>query len=386
MNQNLDNVQELLYDNNIQNDVKEEINNDIIQNDVKVEINNDNIQNDVKEEINNDNIQNDVKEEINNDNIKNDVKEEINNDNIQNDVKEEINNDNIQNDVKEEINNDNIQNDIKEEIKIIKPLFERIPPKYVFVVPYRDREKEKDFFINHMNYILENYDRMTYKILFVHQMDKRSFNRGGMKNIGFIATKMQYPNEYKNITFVFNDVDTMPKKKGIINYDTIKNKVKHFYGFRFSLGGIFSIKGEDFEKCNGFPNFFGYAYEDNLLYKRCQNNGINIDRSNFFKIGDFDNIIQTNNSGPYRNIRRSEFDRFMDNTNEGIYQIFKLLYTIEPINNNSGFINVHRFHTLYPDNPSENILYDIRITSQPFKPTRKQIRKSIQPHLKINFI
>jgi hypothetical protein len=236
-----------------------------------------------------------------------------------------------------------------------------------------------------MSYILEDYHPASYRILFIHQQDKRSFNRGAMKNIGFITAKLQYPNEYKNITLVFNDVDTMPKTKGIINYDTTIGKVKHYYGFRFSLGGIFSMKGQDFEKCNGFPNFYGYAYEDNLLHKRCQNNAIDIERVNFFPIGDA-NIIHTNNSGPYRTIKKSEFDRFINNTTEGIYQLFKVKYTIEPINNNSGFINVHSFETPYPDNIQENILYDTRLTSQPFRPSNKQIRKSIQPYLKMRFI
>jgi hypothetical protein len=268
---------------------------------------------------------------------------------------------------------------------IIEQLFYKLPPKYVFIIPYRDREPEKEYFIKHMSFIFEKYDSLSYRFLFIHQKDKRLFNRGAMKNIGFISIKMQYPNEYQNITLIFNDVDTMPKTKNLINYDTTIGKVKHYYGFRFSLGGIFSIKSIDFEKCNGFPNFFGYAYEDNLLYKRCQDNGIEIDRSNFFIIGD-SNIIQTNRSGPYRIIKKSEFNRFINNTNEGIYQIYNLKYTIEQINNNAGFIHVHSFETPYPDNPNENKIYDIRTTSQPFKPNPNQIRKNVQKHLKMKFI
>ena len=39
-----------------------------------------------------------------------------------------------------------------------------------------------------------------------------------MKNIGFIAMKEKYADNYKDITFVFNDVDTMPYTKNFIDY------------------------------------------------------------------------------------------------------------------------------------------------------------------------
>ena len=51
-----------------------------------------------------------------------------------------------------------------------------------FIIPYRDREAEKAVFINHMSKILEDED---FKLIFVHQKDKRKFNRGAMKTLGF---------------------------------------------------------------------------------------------------------------------------------------------------------------------------------------------------------
>jgi hypothetical protein len=77
-------------------------------------------------------------------------------------------------------------------------------PKLVFVVPYRDRELQLGFFRSHMAKVLE--DEPSYEIFFVHQQDKRTFNRGAMKNIGFLAMKERYPKTYGDITFVFNDV------------------------------------------------------------------------------------------------------------------------------------------------------------------------------------
>ena len=90
-------------------------------------------------------------------------------------------------------------------------------PKIVFIVPYRNREKDLEEFRNQMTTILEDYSANTYKILFIHQCDDRAFNRGGMKNIGFLFVKNTYPNDYQNITLVFNDVDTFPRKRILYN-------------------------------------------------------------------------------------------------------------------------------------------------------------------------
>ena len=93
-------------------------------------------------------------------------------------------------------------------------------PKLVFIIPYRDREQQYNFFNRHMKYILE--DVKDYKILFIHQKDKRSFNRGALKNIGFLIEKNLYPDHYKNITLIFNDIDTMPFTKNFFDFSTIR--------------------------------------------------------------------------------------------------------------------------------------------------------------------
>lgn len=157
-----------------------------------------------------------------------------------------------------------------------------IIPKKIFIVPYRNRKEHKFFFCNQMNFILNG--ETDYEIYFSHQFDERPFNRGATKNIGFLKMKERYPDDYKNITFIFNDIDTLPFHK-IFDYETTKGVVKHYYGFEYALGGIVVIKGEDFERTNGYPNFWGWGNEDSVFQTRCLRNQLQIDRSQFFKIG-----------------------------------------------------------------------------------------------------
>jgi len=236
-----------------------------------------------------------------------------------------------------------------------------IIPKLIFIVPYRDREQQLTFFVSHMKKVLEDMQPSDYKIYYIHQKDTRDFNRGAMKNIGFLSMKAKYPNDYQNITFVFNDVDTMPFTKGFLDYDTVHGVVKHFYGYKFSLGGIVSIKGSDFECVNGFPNFWAWGFEDNLLQLRVLAAKLVINRDQFYPIMD-KNIIQMKD-GLERVVNRTEFDRFIGETNEGIQSINDLQYNI---NEDTMFVDVNSFSTGIEPNIEQNKIHDIRNGSRPF--------------------
>ena len=236
-----------------------------------------------------------------------------------------------------------------------------VVPKLIFIVPYRDRKQQQIFFQTHMNSVLEDIPQSDYKIYYSHQTDARDFNRGAIKNIGFLAMKNKYPNDYKNITFVFNDVDTMPITKGFFNYETGQGVVKHFYGYTFSLGGIISIKGADFEKVLGFPNFWAWGYEDNMLQSRVLAAGLTIDRNQYYPIMD-KNIFQMKD-GLYRVVNRKEFDRAVSDTQEGLQSITNLEYSIDE---ESGFINVRNFNTGTQPDTKLNIIHDLRNGLMPF--------------------
>ena len=215
-------------------------------------------------------------------------------------------------------------------------------PSIVFIVPYRNRIQHKYFFSNYMPSVMKDYND-NYEIYFSHQCDARSFNRGGTKNIGFLAVKAKYPNAYKDITFVFNDIDTLPFTN-IFDYTTTHGTVKHFYGFQYALGGIVSITGSDFEKTNGFPSFWGWGMEDNVLQNRCEKVGLKVDRSQFYPIGSPD-ILQFFDGVSRLINRKDPWRATHDNGLDGIRTIHKLEYTIDTESKNP----LDNIHTVVSD-------------------------------------
>jgi len=233
-------------------------------------------------------------------------------------------------------------------------------PDLIFIIPYRNREKQYHFFKRQMAYILE--DETNYKILYIHQKDNRDFNRGALKNIGFIIVKQLYPDTYKNITLVFNDIDTMPTEKNLFDYKTSKQIIKHFYGFKFALGGIVSINAEDFEILNGFPNYWAWGYEDNELQSRALVKNIRIDRSRFYNIGD--PHIAHLMDGMHRTINKNEFKYFKWKSQEGINSIHNLQYEI---NDENDFIDVTQFSTGREPHTELNRQYNLTNGNKPYK-------------------
>jgi hypothetical protein len=254
-------------------------------------------------------------------------------------------------------------------------------PKYIFLIPYRNREPQKTHFSIYMNYIMEDYDKSDYEIYFCHQNDNRPFNRGAIKNIAFITMKEKYPEYYKNITFIFNDIDTIPATKNLLDFNTYKGVIKHYYGFEFTLGGIFSIKGEDFENIGGFPNFWGWGFEDKCIYNRAINNKLIVDRNNFYKVGDI-NILHIIDD-PMKILTRKDCWRIDENA-DSIKNNFKLSYNIsnieKKISSNKFIIDINYFECSY--NINKELLYSQNIAID--KSVRKENKYSEKLNSKIN--
>jgi hypothetical protein len=109
------------------------------------------------------------------------------------------------------------------------------------------------------------------------------------------------------------------------------------------LGGIVVIKGEDFERINGYPNYWSWGNEDNVLQYRVENNGLFIDRSQFYEIGSpqmlqlFDGISRIINKQDF--IRRNT-DKGID----GLSTLYAINYTIDNKSSNIND-NIHKVFT-----------------------------------------
>lgn len=247
-----------------------------------------------------------------------------------------------------------------------KEVGNNVIPKLVFIIPYRDREQQLIFFKRHIKYILEDMKDDDYEILIIHQKDQRAFNCGALKNIGFLLTREKYPNNYKDITLVFNDVDTMPFSKNFIPYETKSGCVKHFYGFKHTLGGIVSITANDFEKINGFPNFWAWGYEDNMLLDRVKQANLVVDRSTFFPFAD-KNILHFYD-GYLKQVNKQEFDRYERGTLEGVRSLFRVKYNR---NNETGMIDITSFETGTIENKQLTHIHDLHNGTRPFHGSRR---------------
>jgi len=245
--------------------------------------------------------------------------------------------------------------------------------KIVFIVPYRNRKEHKNFFEIYMKYILEDYDESSYMILYIHQDNNLPFNRGAMKNIGFLYLKNTFPEKYKEITIVFNDIDTIPYCKNLLDYETEEGTIKHFFGFKFALGGIFSIKGSDFEKIDGFPNYWQWGFEDNVILKRAVSHDLNIDRDSFYKIGNHkilhfcDSISKTLD----KSILKTQFEKNYKEQ-DGVFKLKNVKYQKD-----GDMVHVTNFETFYSHENKDLINYPVTNGSKITNPNKKNYNKSL---------
>jgi hypothetical protein len=220
------------------------------------------------------------------------------------------------------------------------------------------------------------------------------------------------------MTIIFNDVDTIPFHK-IFDYDTTFGVVKHYYGYEYALGGIVVIKGADFERINGFPCYWGWGMEDNVLQKRCERARLHIDRSVFFKIGSPE-MLQLFD-GISRIISKKDPHRMkVDNGVDGLKTIRELKYTVDRESTNPGdnvfvatgaaadatyFVNIRtflayerfedtRFYNYDLRQPAREIIHPTRLreakrtvattddwSNIPYYPTTKENRENVARHL-----
>jgi len=234
-------------------------------------------------------------------------------------------------------------------------------PHTIFIIPYRNRLKDLNRFLLKFNEIkkAKNWDNTDVELYFSHQKDNRLFNRGAVKNIGFLAMKQKYSNTYQDKTFIFHDVDTVPITGDLLPYATSLGIVSHYYGYEMTLGGIFAIKGKDFERTGGFPNFWGWGFEDNCIYDRCIKNGLIINRNIFYKIQDKE-IIQ-NLYSIKRKMSKREMNIYKYETPDTINDLKDIKYNINYVYSFDFYmIDISNFTVLRQIHTDEFYDYDLR--------------------------
>jgi hypothetical protein len=250
--------------------------------------------------------------------------------------------------------------------------------QYIFVIPYRDREHHKFFFERHIQYLLEDYDPSTYEVVFCLQNNALPFNRGAMKNCGFLYCKEKYPDRYKDLIYIFNDVDTLPYQKNLLNYELQPNEIKHYYGFDFTLGGIVAIRGSDFEAINGFPSLWYWGWEDTILYQRAIQRGIRINRDQFYTFGDTHILHMVH--GNERTVSRDVYRQYMATT------VFDGLNTLKDVRmKKEEMLEVEHFVCSY--DYRDKSVFTANLVNGPYKSETfvpPRLKSSIRPGIVLN--
>jgi len=136
----------------------------------------------------------------------------------------------------------------------------------LILVPYRNRKKQLDFFINNIVPML-NELLPSSRVIIVEQTQEELFNRGALLNAGALI----YAGKYKDI--ITHDVDLYPKEHFVIKY--YRYKFNGALGLCCSpcntLGGVVKVPEKFFTQIGGFPNhFWGWGIEDKAFQNRIE--------------------------------------------------------------------------------------------------------------------
>ena len=131
-----------------------------------------------------------------------------------------------------------------------------------------------------------------------------------MKNIGAIHIRKLFPENWESINLVFHDVDTLPKMHIAFSYSTVPGVVAHYYGAPDILGGIVVIKAADFMAIGGYPNIWGWGYEDNALYERAVKYGLRVDCSDRIQLRDFSAMCRLDTNDYVKTISKRDIQLF----------------------------------------------------------------------------
>jgi hypothetical protein len=158
----------------------------------------------------------------------------------------------------------------------------------VLVVPFRAKDVGDPRNAHLLEFKRFCRERLPHvRVYVVHQTPGKKFNRGVLLNVGFLQAYKECPGITHVIT---HDVDLIPTDELVDLYKYVPppGSVIHF-ARRFEryagsletnpeyIGGVVSIRTEDFIRLNGYPNlFWGWGGEDDELSRRIRAAGMQL--------------------------------------------------------------------------------------------------------------
>ncbi|XP_021374909.1 beta-1,4-galactosyltransferase 4-like [Mizuhopecten yessoensis] len=148
--------------------------------------------------------------------------------------------------------------------------------RVAIIIPYRDRDSHLKILMSNLLPKLQR-QQLDYTIFVVEQAPGNRFNRGMLRNIGFLEANKtaQYD------CFIFNDVDTIIEddrnmfkcdirgEKMIRHIAVLVNVFQYKLLYSYLIGGILSVTYKQFVAVNGYSNaFFVWGGEDDDLFRR----------------------------------------------------------------------------------------------------------------------
>ena len=148
------------------------------------------------------------------------------------------------------------------------------------IVPYRNRRKHLNTFLNHLHPFLQK-QKLHYRILVIDQVDNSPFNRGKLLNVGYREAQRFFPYS----CYVFHDVDLLPEDiRNLYDCNVSPQHMtvsldKHEYKLLYNelFGGVEMFSDRHFKRVNGFSNsFWGWGAEDDNMYRRVHRYGLHV--------------------------------------------------------------------------------------------------------------
>src|SRR5882672_5932545 len=142
--------------------------------------------------------------------------------------------------------------------------------RLAIIVPYRDRRQHLDQFVPHMRayFARDKLDKdIDYRVLIVEQEAGLPFNRGALKNAGFLLAEVQ--SDY----CCFHDIDYLPIWADYSPADRPtapgRTNLVAKHNLDLFFGGALIVPNSVFRAVNGYSNdYWGWGYEDEDIKAR----------------------------------------------------------------------------------------------------------------------